>query len=57
MKLLTEKYMEKVSFGLFCYDRLIFTGSLPDILYAGGMTGYLNGKGIKYSIIPAYCLI
>jgi hypothetical protein len=47
MKTITEKYKDRISFELSCYDRLIFTGGLPDISYAGGMTSYLNGKGDK----------
>ena len=39
---------------LSCYDRLIFTGSLPEISYARGMTGYLNVKGIKIFDYPRF---
>ena len=47
MKTIIEKNKEKISFRLSCYDRMIITGSLPEISYAGGMTNYLNGKDIK----------
>jgi predicted transcriptional regulator len=47
MKNITERYKENISFSLSCYDRLILTGSLPEISYSGGMTSYLNGKGIR----------
>lgn len=42
MKLLTETYQSLISCELSCYDRLILTGSLPEISYAQGMTSYLN---------------
>ena len=52
MKTIHESYREKKSFNLSCHDRMIFTGSLPEITYAQGMTGYLNGKGIKIFDYP-----
>ena len=54
MKRIHESYREKKSFNLSCYDRMIFTGSLPEITYAQGMTGYLNGKGIKIFDYPHF---
>jgi predicted transcriptional regulator len=33
---------------------VIFTGILPEITYAQGMTGYLNGKGIKIFDYPRF---
>jgi hypothetical protein len=41
MELLTKTYSKKVSFQLSCYDRIILTGTLPDINYAQEMTKYL----------------
>jgi hypothetical protein len=54
MKLLTEKYESKISMERSCYDRQLFTGILPEITYARGMTGYLNGKGIKIFDYPRF---
>ena len=38
MKLLTDRYQDKISFVIGCCDRLILTGTLPEISYAEGMT-------------------
>ena len=47
MKLLTETHEKEIAFSLSCYDRLIITGSLPEISYGAGMTSYLYEKEIK----------
>ena len=47
MKLLTETYEKEIAFTLSCFDRLIITGTLPEISYGAGMTSYLYEKGIK----------
>ena len=47
MELLTSQYKDKIDFELHCYDRLLFSGSMPEISYAQGMTGYLHKHHIK----------
>jgi hypothetical protein len=47
MELLTEKYQDKISFTLGCYDRVIIKGTLLEIAYAKGMTNYLYSKNIR----------
>jgi hypothetical protein len=44
---LTERYDDRIAGMLSCYDRLVITGTLPVVCHAGGMTGYLNAKGIR----------
>jgi hypothetical protein len=46
MKQIIEKYSDKISFTLDCYDRIILRGSLPHISYAQGMTTYLYAHQI-----------
>jgi hypothetical protein len=41
MKLLTETYKNEISFILSRYDRIIIIGTLPEISYSQGMTGYM----------------
>jgi len=41
MEILTEKYRDKISFTLGCYDRVIIKGTLLEIAYAQGMTNFL----------------
>lgn len=45
--LFTEKYSDKISGVLHCFDRVIIQGTIPGLCYAGGMTSYLYFKKIK----------
>jgi hypothetical protein len=51
---LTERYDDRIAGELSCYDRLVITGTLPTVCYAGGMTGYLNAKGIRIFDYPDF---
>jgi hypothetical protein len=44
---LTERYDERISGVLSCYDRVVITGTLPVICYAEGMTRFLYAAGIR----------
>jgi hypothetical protein len=46
-QMLTERYRERLYGVLSCYDRMVITGTLPGICYAGGMTSFLYAKGIR----------
>jgi len=54
MKLLTETYKKDIAFTLSCFDRLIITGTLPEISYDFGMTSYLYQKGVKIFDYPKF---
>ncbi len=54
MKLLTEEYKNNISFTLGCYDRIIITGTLPEISYSQGMTSYLYSKGVRIFDYPRF---
>ena len=54
MKLITETYQKEIAFTYSCFDRLILTGSLPEISYGEGMTSYLYKKGIKIFDYPKF---
>jgi len=54
MELLSETYKDKISFVLSCYDRLILTGTLPEISYAQGMTKYMYQNGIRIFDYPKF---
>ncbi|MFQ5448456.1 MAG: MarR family transcriptional regulator [Saprospiraceae bacterium] len=47
MDLLTDRYRDQIAGVLSCYDRIVITGTLPQICYAQGMTGYLYHKNIR----------
>jgi len=47
MSLLTDRYCNQISGVVSCYDRVVITGTIPQVCYAGGMTSYLNYKKIR----------
>ncbi len=47
MELLTTTYKDKISGVLSCLDRVIITGTIPQICYSQGMTSYLYSQNIK----------
>ncbi len=54
MEILTETYKSKISSVLSCYDRLIITGTLPEISYGQGMTHYMYEHDIKIFDYPKF---
>ena len=46
-QMLTERYRDRLSGVLSCYDRIVITGTLPGIWYAQGMTSFLYARGIR----------
>jgi hypothetical protein len=47
MAALTERYASKIRGVLSCFDRVVITGTLPDICYADAMSSHLRSKGIR----------
>jgi len=47
MVTLTERYASKIRGVLSCFDRVVITGTLPDICYADAMSSHLRAKGIR----------
>lgn len=45
--MLTDRYASVIRGVLSCFDRLLIQGTLPDIAYAGAMTGELNKRRIR----------
>lgn len=54
MEILTQKYEEIISLTLSCYDRLIITGSLPELSYGEGITAYFNKNEIRLFDYPKF---
>jgi hypothetical protein len=44
---LVERYGEQIRGVLSCFDRVVITGTLPEICHAKAMTSYLYGQGIR----------
>jgi len=55
-QMLTERYRERMHGVLSCYDRIVITGPLPGICYAGGVTSFLYAQCrevIGLQVLPA----
>jgi hypothetical protein len=52
MELLTERYADKIAGILSCYDRVVITGTLPQICYAPGITSWLYAHAIRIFEYP-----
>ena len=51
---LIERYAPNLHGVLSCHDRLIVTGTLPGACYAGGMTSFLDPRGIRLFDYPKF---
>jgi hypothetical protein len=47
MVVLTERYGEQISGVLSCFDRVVITGTLPEICYAKAMAQHLRERGFR----------
>jgi len=52
--LLIERYHDVIDGVLSCFDRVVITGTLPEICYAGGMTSYLYQNKIRIFDYPKF---
>jgi len=49
---LVERYGDRISGVLSCYDRVVVTGTLPTVCYADGMTRFLYAHQIRIFDYP-----
>lgn len=54
MELLTQRYNEKISGEIGCYDRIVITGTLPVLSNAGHLTGYMYQNNIRIFDYPQF---
>ena len=54
MELLTKTYERKITCVLSCYDRLILSGTLPEISFSQGMTNYMYQNDVKIFDYPKF---
>jgi len=54
MELLTETYKGEISCVLSCFDRIIISGTIPEISYAKGMTSYMYQNGVRIFDYPKF---
>ncbi len=53
---LTERYDDRITGVLSCYDRVVITGTVPVICYAEGMTRFLHANGIRIWECQLFCV-
>ena len=54
MELLTITHSKDIIGTLSCFDRIIITGTLPQICHSQGMTSYLYSKGVRIFDYPKF---
>lgn len=54
MELLTTAHSNNISGVLSCFDRVIITGTLPEVCHSKGMTSYLYSKGVRIFDYPKF---
>ena len=56
MTLLTERHADQIAGVLSCYDRILVFGTLPNVCFAEGMTGYLYTHQVRIFDYPRFAL-
>jgi len=51
---LIERYRARLHGVLSCYDRLVVTGTLPQVCYAAGMTSFLSARSVRIFDYPRF---
>ena len=49
-----ERHQHNIAGVLSCFDRVVITGTLPDIAYSGAMQNHLHQKGMRYFDFPGW---
>ena len=52
--MLTDRYATRIRGVLSCFDRILITGTLPDICYAQAFTRELNRRRIRIFDFPQF---
>ena len=54
MKTFVDRHASKIRGVLSCFDRVVITGTLPDICHAEAMTRHLRVMGIRLFDYPQF---
>lgn len=54
MKTFIERHAAKIVGTLSCFDRVVITGTLPDICHAGAMAAFLGARGTRLFDYPRW---
>ena len=55
MELLTQRYSEKISGKLSCYERIVITGTLPVLSNDGHLTADMYQNNIRIFVYAKFC--
>jgi len=56
MKTFVERHASKILGTLSCFDRVVITGTLPDICHAEAMATYLGARGVRLFDYPQFVM-
>ena len=54
MNSFVERHATKIRGVLSCFDRVVITGTLPDICHADAMARYLSTRGVRLFDYPRW---
>jgi len=54
MNAFIERHAEQIRGVLSCFDRVVITGTLPDLCHAGAMAKYLGARNIRLFDYPRW---
>ncbi len=54
MGLLTERHINQIKGVISCFDRVILTGTIPDICHPQALRSYMNRQKIKIFDYPKW---
>jgi hypothetical protein len=56
MNTFVERHASKIVGTLSCFDRVIITGTLPDICHAGAMSAFLGARNVRLFDYPQFAM-
>jgi len=56
MNTFVERHASRILGTLSCFDRVIITGTLPDICHQGAMAAYLGSRGVRLFDYPRFAM-
>lgn len=54
MQTFIERHSAKITGTLSCFDRIVLTGTIPQVCYAQGMSAFLTGRSIRIFDFPQW---
>jgi hypothetical protein len=54
MESIIDRYAQQIKGVISCFDRVVITGTFPDICYSEAMASYLSSQGIRLFDLPRF---